>query len=657
MYLKWFHVREFQSVRDSGRINVDDVTCLVGKNEAGKSALLKALYRLNPVVESEGLFSVTNDYPRLEVEDYRHDIEAGKRSHAVPIQAAYGLSDDERAAVEAVFGPDCVKSDAELILSKNYANKRTFTLSADSKKGLDYLLSQADFADATKAALKTVPRNADALLTALAAQEQTEEVSRIKAVLEIVKKRDVNGYIYDKILNDNEPEFLYFDEYYQMTGHENIEALIAREANNTLKPSDHPLLGLVRLARLKLSELVNPESTIELKNKLEGASNHLTRQVLKYWSQNRHLRMTFDVRPARPGDPAGMQSGTNIWGGVFDNRHQVTTELGSRSRGFVWFFSFLAWYSDVKRNSGPMILLLDEPGLTLHAKAQHDLLLYFETELKGSHQLVYSTHSPFMIDAQHFERVRIVQDKSIDAEQDAAQENSGTTVLTDVFSASADSLFPLQGALGYDLHQTLFVGPYNVVVEGAADLLFIQGMSALLAEDGRTPLDPRWTVTPVGGAAKVPTFVALLGTQKGMTIATLIDSQVADQPKIESLYREKLLKKANVFTFADFTKSPEADIEDMFGDSFYLELVNGEFATQLSNPITVSSLKSKHPRLLERLEAHFSAEPLTSGAFSHFRPARYFNENLKKLSKKVPKEAKDRFEAAFKALNALVAAS
>lgn len=654
MYLKWFQVREFQSVCDSGKITVDDVTCLVGKNEAGKSALLKALYRLNPVVEAEGKFSVTNDYPRLEVEDYRHDIEASKRSHAVPIQAAYGLSDEELAEIEAVFGSDCVKRDAELILSKNYANKRSFTLIVDGKRGLDYLVSQADFAEATKAALKAVPRTADALLATLATQEQTEEVVRVKAILDAVKKRDVNGYIYDTMLTSNEPEFLYFDEYYQMTGHENIEALIDREAKDTLKPSDHPLLGLVRLARLQLAELINPASTIELKNKLEGASNHLTRQVLKYWSQNRHLRMTFDVRPARPGDPAGMQAGTNIWGGVFDNRHQVTTELGSRSRGFVWFFSFLAWYSDVKRNSGPMILLLDEPGLTLHAKAQHDLLSYFETELKGSHQLIYSTHSPFMIDAKHFERVRIVQDKSIDAEQDATQENSGTTVLTDVFSANADSLFPLQGALGYDLHQTLFVGPYNVVVEGAADLLFIQGMSALLTEEGRTALDPRWTVTPVGGAAKVPTFVALLGTQKGMTIATLIDSQVADQPKIESLYRDKLLKKANVFTFADFTKSTEADIEDMLGETFYVELVNNEFAAQLATPIAVSALNSKHPRILERLEAHFGSTPLANGAFSHFRPARYFNENLKKLSKKVPKEAKDKFEEAFKALNALI---
>lgn len=108
------------------------------------------------------------------------------------------------------------------------------------------------------------------------AQEQTAEVTRLIAVLAEVKKYGVSGYIYVHILAPRAASVPLFRRIYQMTGHENIEALIAREANNQLKPSDHPLLGLVRLARLKLPELINPASTIELKNRLEGASNHLT---------------------------------------------------------------------------------------------------------------------------------------------------------------------------------------------------------------------------------------------------------------------------------------------------------------------------------------------------------------------------------------------
>lgn len=655
MQLKWFHVRDFQSIRDGGRITVSDITCLVGKNEAGKSALLKALYKLSPVVAAEGNFDVTTDYPRMDVEDYRHAVETGKRKVAVPIEACYELDIIEINAIAELFGESCI-TDREIVFSKNYSNKSTYTFRADTQKGLEHLIQQADLSEQTREALKGAAMTVDGLTPVLQAQEQTAEVTRLLGVVAEIEKHSLSGYIYVHILKPRKPKYLYFDEYYQMTGHENIEALMQREAANPsqLKPSDHPLLGLIRLARLKLPELINPASTIELKSKLEGASNHLTRQVLKYWSQNRHLRMTFDVRPARPGDPPDMRQGTNIWGGVYDTRHQVTTELGSRSRGFVWFFSFLAWYSDVKKNAEPMILLLDEPGLTLHAKAQYDLLRYFETELKGAHQLIYSTHSPFMIDAEHFERVRIVQDKSIDAELGSESEAEGTRVLEDVFAASADSLFPLQGALGYELHQTLFVGPYSLVVEGAADLLFLQAMSAILQEDKRTGLDPRWTITPVGGSAKVPTFVALLGSQKQMVIATLIDNQSADQQKIEGLYREKLLKKANVLTFADFTKTSEADIEDMFGAEFYVGLVNAEFAAQLGGEIDVKALKSKEPRILQRLEKYFAEHPMKEGVFSHYRPARYFSENSKKQASKLPKEAKDRFEAAFKKLNALI---
>jgi hypothetical protein len=107
-------------------------------------------------------------------------------------------------------------------------------------------------------------------------------------------------------------------------------------------------------------------------------------------------------------------------------------------------------------------------------------------------------------------------------------------------------------------------------------------------------------------------------------------------------------------TFADFTKTAEADIEDMFGDDFYLDLVNGEFEAQLSAPVVLKGLSGKEPRILQRLEKYLAETPLKQGVFSHYRPARYFSENSKKLAKKMPKEAKDRFEAAFEALNALI---
>jgi energy-coupling factor transporter ATP-binding protein EcfA2 len=421
-----------------------------------------------------------------------------------------------------------------------------------------------------------------------------------------------------------------------------------------LKKSDYPLLGLIELARLEISELLNPERTQWLVNKLEGASNHLSKRILKYWSQNKHLEMMFDVRPARSGDPEGMTTGNNLWASVYDNKHKVTTLLGTRSRGFVWFFSFLAWFDQQQRKDEPLILLLDEPGLFLHGKAQEDLLVFIEQELKENHQVLYATHSPFLVDPRRFDRVRIVQDKGMDTDGLPIEEE-GTKVLTDVLEATDDSLFPLQGALGYEIHQTLFVGPNCLVVEGVSDLLYLQTMSGVLERQGRTGLDHRWTITPVGGSEKVPTFVALLGAQKGLTIATLIDVQKKDKQTIENLYKKKLLKKKNVLTFADFTNGSEADIEDMFTATFYLSLVNSEYASQLKVKILETALQGNASRILVRLAEYLSDNPVLQGAgFNHHRPARYFAEQIESLRASIPEDVLQRFETAFKAVNNLL---
>lgn len=652
MKLKQVHVTEFQSIRDSNSFEIGDVTCLVGKNEAGKTAVLQALYRLNPYIPSDAHYDVTTDYPRAEVANYEHESESGARQPAVVVQSTYQLDTEDLEPIHAELGADALASH-ELTLTKGYTNQIVHMLEVRPAQIFQHLATSAQrFPEASSVMQSSrTPEEAIERLTTL---ESTSETARLIAILSAIRDQGFDGYIFTKYLQHRVPKFLYFDEYYQMRGFENIEALQQRVANGNLLPSDHPMLGLIAFARLDLNQLLNAHRTQELVNKLEGAGNLLSRKMLQYWSQNKHLQMRFDVRPARPGDPAGMTTGTNIWAGVYDSRHMVTTNLGTRSRGFVWFFSFLAWYSQLQRRNEQVILLLDEPGLTLHGKAQEDLLRYFEEELKPHHQLLYTTHSPFMVDPRHFDRVRIVQDKGIDALHPLPPEEDGTKVITEVLDASGDSLFPLQGALGYEMYQTLFIGPNSLVVEGVSDLMYLQVMSALLEEDGRTGLDPRWTITPVGGSDKVPTFVSLLGAQKGLKIATLIDIQKKDQQTIENLYKRKLLKKNYVLTFADFTGKAEADIEDMFDTAFYLQLVNKEFGSVLQQPIAEADLNNL-PRIITRLDTYFSAHPLKkSTSFSHYRPARYLVEHSGILKASISQATLDRFDDAFKKLNALL---
>lgn len=685
MKLIEFHVREYKSTRDSNPILVGDVTCLVGKNESGKTSLLQALYKLNPIIPEHGKYDVVDEYPRADVEDYRQAIEASQIPPATVVTTTFELDATEISAIENDFGQGVIP-DKKLIVSKKYDNSLTIGLKTDEKVAGKAILSHAGmeieakssawetlqelataweaiakektqaFREATaKLASITDPDEKKAAETGAHQLEETHHSIQGRTTLAPIIKKGLCLYIWETFLKAKLPKFLYFDEYYQMEGHVNIETLKQRQANPaTLLPSDHPMLGLIELARLNLNELTAPGRTEELISKLEGASNHLSKQVLKYWSQNKHLTVRFDVRPARPGDPTGMNSGTNLLGRVYDSVHLVSTPLGTRSKGFVWFFSFIAWFSQQQKRGEPLILLLDEPGLVLHGTAQADLLGYIEEQLKPGHQVIYTTHSPFMVDSTRFDRVRIVEDKSMDTAEPLPPNEAGTKVYTDVLEVSSGSLFPLQGALGYELSQTLFVGPNSLIVEGVSDLLYLQFISSILERKKRTPLSAEWTITPVGGSEKISTFVALLGAQKRLTVATLIDIQEKDRQQVENLYKRKLLKKQNVLTFADFTGKKEADIEDMFEADFFLELVNKEFENSLQKPVTVSDLTGKEPRILVRLQKHFDRQPLQRDVFNHFRIARYLSEHMQTLEGMISDATLDRFERAFVALNKVI---
>lgn len=684
-------IREFKSIWDTTSFTLGDVTCLVGKNEAGKTSVLQALYRLNPLIDGDATFDVTDDYPRSDVENYQQAVEAKQRAQAIVVEATFELDGAEKQQIADLYGPKALESD-QITLSKGYERSahgctlfvgirvneaavvmhlvdafqvpepvKGTALKQTTIEGLeDHLASRSkEQAQAFATAQASANAITDATEKAAALEQakklaESPEAKALAAKLREFEDETLSLHIWRTQLRQTLPKFLYFDEYYQMRGHDNVQALKKRLTENKLQHSDYPLLGLIELARLDLDKLLGATRTQDLKNKLQGASNHLSQQILKYWSQNRHLRMNFDVRPALPEDPEGMRAGTNIWGEVFDSKHLVSTGLGTRSRGFVWFFSFLAWYSAVKKKNEPLVILLDEPGLSLHGKAQEDLLRFFEAEVvpNAKHQLIYTTHSPFMVDSRRFDRVRIVQDKSIDTDDQLPREEDGTKVFLDVLEAGSDTLFPLQGALGYEIYQSLFIGPNSLIVEGVSDLLYLQTMTGILNAAGREGLDSRWTITPVGGSDKVPTFVALLGAQKAMNVAVLVDFQKADQQTIENLYKRKLLKKSNVLTFADFTGTSEADIEDMFDEDLYLQMVNTEYGRELSAKLKAKDLASKAPRVLVRLEDVFKKTPLKSGSFGHYRPARYFAEKSGNLT--ISATTLDRFEAAFKALNTLL---
>jgi predicted ATP-dependent endonuclease of OLD family len=647
------HIKNFRSIIDSNQFEISDITCLVGKNEAGKTALLKALYKLNPVASSDGSFDLIEEYPRQLLNDYQDAVDNDEEVDDIVTKAVFELEESDISLVEEKFGPSCLKSKKPTItLKKGYENTTYYTApEVNQDEAVAFLVSNANLSITLTEQLNH-QKDLKLMIEILSGSEQTESVQKLNLLLQKISKSGLQEVIYRDFLDKRIPEFLYFDEYYQMKGQDNLDQLFQRVQSKKLEKHDHPLLGLIEIARLELNQLLSPKKTESLLSKLEAAESQLTSKILGYWSQNRHLRLKFDIRPGQQDDPPEMRGGTNILGRVQDTKHNVSTPLGSRSRGFVWFFSFLAWYSKLKKEKKNLILLLDEPGLSLHAKAQEDLLRYFEVELMPNHQVIYSTHSPFMVDSKHFDRVRIVQDLSIERESDdLPSEKQGTKVFSEILEATEDTLFPLQGALGYEIYQSLFIGPNSLVVEGVSDLIYLQAITSFLNKLGKDGLSHNWTITPVGGSDKVPTFVALLGSQKNLNVTVLIDLQKKDQQTIENLYKKKLLSKKKVLTYNQFTLKQEADIEDLFEVDFYLRIVNGEYGTTISE----SDLSSSNPRVTVRLEEYFSKNPLPgNNRFNHYRPARYFAENITALQKFITDTQIERFTNLCTALNSLL---
>jgi hypothetical protein len=420
-------------------------------------------------------------------------------------------------------------------------------------------------------------------------------------------------------------------------------------------------LDFLSFAGTTLEEILAANTYESLNARCEAASSKITRQVFEYWKQNRFLAIEVRVTKAEPADPAPFNEGVIVRARVKNKVHEVTVPFSERSAGFVWFFSFLVKFAQVQKSPGEVLLLLDEPGLSLHGKAQADLLRYFAEKLEPKHQVIYSTHSPFMVAPDRLLSVRIVEDVVKEPEPQSFV-SEGTKVKEDVLAVDAggdpDSLFPLQGALGYEVSQSLFVGAHTLLVEGPSDILYLQALSNELKRRKRTCLDPRWTLCPSGGIDKIQPFVSLFAGNR-LHVAVLTDQGPNDKGKLERLRKSDVLRAGHVLSVAEFTGKAEADIEDLFEPELFVSITNAAYALPKKHALTVASLDAADqstPRLVKKAEAAFRVLPDSVPTYDHFTPAAWLLRNLETLqgTDDAVSRTLDRAEAAFQALNALL---
>ena len=623
MLLKEVKIHKYKSFITEQSFSVENkITRIVGKNESGKSAILEAIAKTNYFEDNQDFkFKKEFDYPRSELAGIRNDFPKA-------ITCSYELEEDDIIPISNEFTPGLVNPSI-IYVTTNYDNTYTFSgVSIELSKFKEWITEKGNL-DAQGIELLSSSSSISMIYDVITEHNDVSGFNTIKSVLDSLRKNPKDEcffekYIFSNYIEKSLPKMWYFDEYYSLPGRINLSDYANNNCRCTLKKEEYQIVkALFELSNLSVSDIQSETDYENFKSHLESTSNLITDEMFEYWTTNKNLDIEFNVEHVN-------ERILNIR--VRNRNYRVSLPLGNRSKGFLWFFSFLIWFSKIQGDKNKKyILLLDEPGLSLHASAQDDLLRFIDEKLSVDYQIIYTTHSPFMIDSEKLNEIRTVYDT-----QDP---KVGSKISEAVQEKDPDTLFPLQAALGYTIAQNLYISKNNLLVEGISDLTYLEFFSSILKANNRKGLNENITIVPVGGADKIATFISLMRGNKLSTVC-LLDSfkDQSAKARLEKMHTENIISKRKIIYYSDVIDCEQADVEDMFTKSEYLQLYNGAFNTKVEE----SSLKSDKP-ILDQLKKKYSENR------NHYLPANFLLKHVSEIS--FSDETLNRFEKLFDKIN------
>jgi predicted ATP-dependent endonuclease of OLD family len=570
-----FRVTNFRSVDDSGWVDIGNVTALIGTNESGKTNLLLPLWKLNPA--KDGAISPTADFPRKKYNEFRSVDEK-----PVFIQARFELEDDLAKQV-AELADTSIEDVRIAQINRKLDGK--YSVGFPEAKPLRHV-PKDDIAELLKSAkenitsatmvgkseedkkteiLKIIENSINSLPDAQ--QIDANSVKAIKSQLELVNTENASkrstiiprlGQLIDSIggslisitkphpqqndaarnlVLENLPNFVYYSNYGNLDSEIYLPHVIANLQRDGLGAREEAkartlkvLFEFVKLQPQEILELgkdfkptaqqpnaqPTPEEIKQIAEKkkerdilLQSAGAELTQKFRDWWKQGDY-RFRFQA----DGDHF------RIW--VSDDKRPEDIELEGRSTGLQWFLSFylifLVESIDTHENC---ILLLDEPGLSLHPLAQRDLSEFFDN-LSYKNQLLYTTHSPFMVDPDHLDRVKAVY----------VGDNGTTFVSPDLRaaepkSAQSKSVYPVFAALGLSISDSILQGCQVIIVEGASDQVYLSAMKNILIGKGKINPKKEIIFAPAGGVKGVNAVASIMSSKDDEMPVVLLDSDGA----------------------------------------------------------------------------------------------------------------------------------
>jgi predicted ATPase len=632
-----FRVQNFRNVDDSGWIELERVTNFVGRNESGKTTLIKALHKFNPATPEP--YKPQQEFPR---DRYTREF---KKPEDWPVcSVAFAIEGEIRDQVAVAVGADppreaiCVRFyDGSLAISYEpplavrtvdpapIANALRSFASSTRRLPVPAEPEKADAAQTLRTELASwasawVEKFADvsdlhnpegvALLATLRKESEgraaPETADIVEALQEAIDpaladaRRPPFDKLVDEIINANLPVFIYFENY----GILDSAVYLPRFLDDLRAKPDDPRVRTINamfkhvgLTAQEIAELgqervqqaraQNQNVTADMiaqdherkearAIKLNSASIDITKRFNKWYGQRRH---SIDYQADG--------SYFRIWI-ADDRRPDVKIELESRSKGFQWFFSFyLVFLVESDEGHKNAVLLLDEPGLHLHPTAQQELIAFFEN-LAASNQLVYTTHSPFLIDGEHLHRVRPVTE----------DETGHSTITAETWPDDRETIFPMWAAAGYAMIRGLFVRQKNLLVEGMSDYLYLHALSNQCSKSGRPSLPDDIHPVPCGGTRLVGQMASMFLGEKVRPLV-LLDGDEAGRARRNALIKELYAGRQSAIIMLDDVlgrAGAEVEIEDILGEAIILPVVNaliGQTLTLESADRSAGSLPSQ----------------------------------------------------------------
>ncbi|MFH0815995.1 MAG: prenyltransferase/squalene oxidase repeat-containing protein [Methanobacteriota archaeon] len=430
------------------------------------------------------------------------------------------------------------------------------------------------------------------------------------------------------ILN-NLPPIIYFSDINLLNDKIDINEYLENSVENST------FTNLFNLSNLNLEYLQSIEDPHNRKRLFRSASTTITGLVNDSWKQEK-VNVNLDI------------DGDEILIYIEDDAGAKADPPSRRSDGFRWFLSFyINFIAGTKGELKNAILLLDNLGWVLHPSGQSDLLTTLE-KISLNNQVVIATHSPFLINKDKLEQIRIVE----------RRKNDGTKIFDKYWHSIYDSLAIIRGSIGADIAHSLFGCKNNVVMEGYSDVLYLEAI--LEYNEKKDPKDKfkeSIFLIGAGGADKIPIFLTLLKAEKYKCIG-IVDNDTEGNKVVSEIKHSN----TEIDVDKDILKLNEIDeqrkgiscaIEDLIDEKLFLDIVNKAydelFIAKNIHPLNQGDINTDGLLVKKYIKVF---EKKNIGAFDKILVAKKFKELIlnDQISEKDLKGTITRFNSLIKVL-------